>query len=90
MKPVKKTTLVILWGLLLLLSCHNNNPVTNDDPDPYQFENAVQLTFNVVDSNPRWSPQGNHIVFERYNYIYLLDISINSVFIIAEWNKKMI
>ena len=84
MKPIKKTTPVILWGLLLLLSCHNNNPVINDDPDPYQFENAVQFTFNVVDSNPRWSPQGGHIIFERNNYIYLLDILINSVFIMTE------
>jgi Tol biopolymer transport system component len=71
---IKKTAFLFLLGSLLAISCKNKIPVKNGDPVPYQFENAVQLTFDVDDINPRWSPTGRKIAFVRRNYIYILDV----------------
>ncbi len=70
---------------LLFLGCQKKNAVSNNGGQKsFQFENAIQLTTDVEDINPRWSPTGEHIVFERRNNIYILDASLGSILLITE------
>jgi Tol biopolymer transport system component len=71
--------------LILAAGCSKKSPTGGGSSSgPVTFENAVQLTDNLNDVRPRWSPQGDRIAFERNGYIYLLDVDTGGLLIMTE------
>ncbi|MFC1501984.1 hypothetical protein ACFL6A_01065 [bacterium] len=75
---------IFFFLLFLILACKSTDPISNDSPDPVNFPGAVQLTTEIEDIFPDWSPTGEKIAFERRGNIYTLLVESGALFLMTE------
>jgi hypothetical protein len=76
---------IVLFFGFLGLSCNKQLPLEKkDDPKGPDFSDARQLTSNIADINPKWSPSGDRIVFERNRNIFSIDVYSGAIFLKVE------